>query len=108
MRILLEKIVFKKKTTYITSIKDSGIFPSSFWKDVALVTQQPMHISYEAQVVLVSRSLTYGGPPFFYQDKYLSLNTRRVYWRPFRKPTDELIQEFLCRYLQVKRIATVL
>ncbi len=67
-----------------------------------------MHVPYETQIVLVPRCLTYSLPPFFYQFENLILHTRRMHRRAFGKSADELIEEFLCAYLQMEWVAAVL
>jgi hypothetical protein len=66
-----------------------------------------MHVPYEAQIVLVPRSLAYGLPPFFYQFKDFALYSRRVHRRTFWEAPDELVEKLLCAYLEVEGISAV-
>lgn len=51
--------------TYIAWIEHGRIFLPHFWKHVTLVFQEPVHVSYEAEVILVPRCLADSLPPFF-------------------------------------------
>jgi hypothetical protein len=85
--------------TYIARVQDSCIFLADLGEHVALVAQQPMHIPYEAQIILVSRCLAYCLPPFFYKLKDATLYARRMHRGALWESTDELVQEFLGAYL---------
>lgn len=94
--------------TYIARVQDSSVFFADLGKDVSLVTQQPVHIPYEAQVVLVSRRLAYCLAPFFYQLENLVLDSRRMNWRAFGEAAHELIEELLGTDLEVEGVAAIL
>jgi hypothetical protein len=93
--------------TYIARVQDRCIFLADLGKHVALVAQQPMHIPNEAQIVLVSRCLADRLPPFFYQLEDSTLYARRMHRRTLWESTDELVQEFLCAYLQMESVTAV-
>lgn len=66
-----------------------------------------MHVSYEAQVLLVSRRLTDRLSPFFNRLQDLVLHATGSDGRSFRKPSDKLVQEFFGADLEVEWISAV-
>ena len=94
--------------TCIARVQDCGVFPPHLRKHVALVQQKPVHIPDKAQVLLVSRGLTYCTPPFLDGLEYLSLHATRSYRWPFRKPSDELIEELFGADLEMEGVSAVL
>lgn len=67
-----------------------------------------MHVADEAEVVLVARRLADGAAPFFDCLEDLVLDASAAYGRAFWEAADELIEELLCRDLEVEWVATVL
>jgi hypothetical protein len=98
------------RSTYIAWVQHSGVFPANLGKHVALVAQQPVHVPYEAEVLLVPRSLTYCLPPFFYQLEDSGERARPTthHRRSFGEAADELVKEFLCANLEVEGVSAVL
>jgi hypothetical protein len=66
-----------------------------------------VHIPYEAEILFVARSLTYGLPPFFYQLKNSVLHTRRDCWRAFGEAADKLVEKLLGTDLKVEGVSAV-
>jgi len=98
------------ESTYIARVQHSSIFPANLGKHVALVAQQPVHIPYEAKILLVPRSLTYCLPPFFYQLEDSGQRTwpSTSYRRSFGEAADEFVQELLGANLEVEGVPAVL
>lgn len=67
-----------------------------------------MHISDEAQVVLVPRRLADGLPPFFDQLEDSILDARGMHRRALGETTNELVEELLGADLEVEWVAAVL
>lgn len=67
-----------------------------------------MHVSDEAQILLVPRSLTYGHPPFFNLLQYSHLYAGRSYGRSLGKASHKLVEKLLGTDLKMKCISAIL
>ncbi len=67
-----------------------------------------MHVSDEAQVLLVAAGVADGAPPFLDGLEDLHLHARGPYWRALGEAADELVEELLSADLQLEGIAAVL
>lgn len=94
--------------THITRVQDGCIIFPNFRKSIALVTQQPMHVPNEAQVLLVPARLADGAAPFFYSLEYFHLHPAEADRRALGEATDELVEELLGADLQLEGVAAVL
>lgn len=79
----------------------------NFRKSITLVAQQPVHIPDKPQILLIPAGLANAGPPLLDQLEDLVLHRAIVRRRSFGEPADKLVQEILCRDLEVERIAAV-
>lgn len=94
--------------TYIAWVENSGILPPDFWKRVSLVTQQPVHIPDESQVLLVSACLANSFSPFFNRFKDLLLDSRGTDGGALGEAAHKLVKELLGADLEMERVAAVL
>lgn len=79
-----------------------------FRKTIPFIEQKAMHIPNKAQILLISRRLTYGLPPFLDRLQDPMLDARRPYGRTLGEATHQLIEELLGAYLKLERVSAVL
>lgn len=93
--------------TYVAGVQHSCIFSPDFREDVALVAEQPVHIPYIAQILLVSRILTYRLSPLFYKLEDLIVDSGRMDGRTFGETADKLVEKVLGTNLEMKWVSAV-
>ncbi len=94
--------------TYVARVQDSDIVPPNLGEMVALVAQQTVHVTNEAQVFLVATRLADGAAPLFDGLEDLRLDTGVAEGGPLGEASDELVQELLGTDLEMEGIAAVL
>lgn len=75
---------------------------------VPFVTQQPVHVPDEAQVLLVPARLAYRAPPFFDSFQDLRLNFIIANRRPLGESSNKLVQKLLGTNLELKWVSAIL
>lgn len=92
---------------YIAGIENGSILPSDLREHIALVAQQPVHISYEAEVFFIPRSLTYRHPPLLYGLQYSHLYAGWPNGRSFGESSNQFIEELLGADLEMECVSTI-